>query len=455
MKPVVAVIGRPNVGKSTLFNRVTRTGDALVDDVPGVTRDRHYGDAVWDGVPFALVDTGGFAGQIDDPFAGVIQDQVRQAIDDADAVLVLFDGRAGVSPYDRDMVHLLRGAEKPVFWAVNKIDGPEQEDRLHEFYALGVSPLHPLSSAHRYGMSDLLDALVAALPPDRAPEPAGEEIRLAVVGRPNVGKSSLVNRLLGQERHLVSDRPGTTRDAVDSVLVRNARTYRFVDTAGIRRKGRVRERIEKFSVVKALKSLERCDVALIVLDGSEGVTDQDVSVAGYAHERGCGCVFLVNKWDLVEGGDRAARRIHDELRHAAKFLHFAPALTVSALTGLRVARVFALAEGVFVQYRSRVPTGQVNRLIEEAVERTAPPLHRGRRLRFYYTTQVATGPPTFVLFVNFPDAVHFSYRRYLTNQIREGLGLDKTPLRLIFRQRTGKISFPRRRDPQNRRRRRP
>lgn len=453
MKPVIAVIGRPNVGKSTFFNQVTRTGDALVDDVPGVTRDRHYGDARWNDVPFTLVDTGGFAGQVDDPFAGAIQDQVLQAVDDADVVIVLFDGKQGVSPYDRDMVHLIRGLEKPIFYAVNKIDGPEQEAGLFEFYALGINPIYPISSAHRYGMADLLDDLVRAFP-SPVVEAADAEVRLAVVGRPNVGKSSLVNRLIGKDRHLVSDVPGTTRDAVDSVITSRGKTYRFVDTAGIRRKGKVHQKIEKFSVIKALKSLDRCHVALVVLDASEGVTDQDISVAGYAHDRGCGCVFLINKWDLVEGGDRAARRFHEELRMAAKFLSFAPAMTISARTGLRVNRIFSMVDDVFAQHQFRIATGQLNRLIEAAVERNEPSLHKGRRLKFYYATQVASGPPTFVLFVNYPDAVHFSYGRYLTNQIREGAGLDKTPVRIIFRQRTGKMTFPDRRAGKRRKSRR-
>ena len=432
MKPIVALVGRPNVGKSTLFNRLTRSRDALVDDVPGVTRDRHYGDAEWSGVVFSVVDTGGFAGQPEDTFADAIRRQVFQAIEDADAVVMLMDGKHGLSPFDQDIVNHLRNADKPTFYAVNKIDGPEQEDALTDFYRLGLETLYPLSAEHRYGLGDLLDALVATLP--QSVEPSHEEIRLAVVGRPNVGKSSLINRLTGQERHLVSDIPGTTRDAVDSVITRHGKRYRIVDTAGIRRKGKVSRRIEKFSVLKALRSLDRCDVALILVDAAEGITDQDVNVAGYAFERGCGCLFVINKWDLVEKDQHTAKAYVEQLRQAAKFLGFAPVLTISALTGQRVQRIIQMVNDVYAQYTTRVPTARVNRILEQAMAEKEPALHQGRRIKFYYAAQVSTRPPTFVLFVNHPEAGHFSYRRYLINQIRRAAGLDPTPLRLLLRQ---------------------
>lgn len=438
MKPIVALIGRPNVGKSTFFNCLTRTQDALVDDAPGVTRDRIYGDAVWDEVPFTLVDTGGFAGPTEDRFAAAIRHQVEQAIEHADVIVFLLDGQSGLTPFDADIAHLLRSVAKPVFYAVNKIDTPEREVQLNDFFALGAATLYPVSAAHRYGVNDLMDALVRALPA-AAEEPADqEEIRLAVVGRPNVGKSSLINRILGEERLVVSDVPGTTRDAVDIRFQRRDQSYRIVDTAGIRRKGRVSAKLEKFSVLKALRSMDRCDVALIVLDASEGVTDQDISVAGYAHERGCGCVFVLNKWDLLPKGAQAVRTLTQRLREEAKFLSFAPVVSVSAHTGLRVERIFGPVQTVFRQYATRLGTGQLNRIVEQAVQRNVPPMHRGRRLKFYYATQVSTRPPTVVLFVNYPDAVHFSYRRYLLNQIREAAGLTQAPLRLLFRARTGK-----------------
>ena len=440
MKPIVAIVGRPNVGKSTFFNRVTRTRDALVDDLPGVTRDRHYGSAVWNDVEFSLVDTGGFSDEDTDGFARQIRFQVRQAIEDADVIILLMDGKNGISPFDREILDILRGIDKPVFYAVNKIDGVEQEVNLYDFYGLGIEKLYPVSAEHRYGMTDFLDDLVRCFSGSTG-EPQQDRIGLAVVGRPNVGKSSLINRILGQQRLLVSDIPGTTRDAIDSVCEVNGTPYLLIDTAGIRRKGKVSGKLEKFSVIKALRSLDRCDVALIVIDAQEGITDQDISIAGYAFERGCGCIFLLNKWDAIEKDARTAKRFIEQLRSAAKFLGFAPILTISALTGLRVHRIFPLVEEVYNQYASRLGTGRTNRILARALEKNQPPLHRGRRLKFYYTTQSGSKPPTFVFFVNYPEAVHFSYRRYLANQIRESAGLDKTPIRVIFRQRSGRMAF--------------
>lgn len=440
MKPVVAIIGRPNVGKSTLFNRITRRRDALVDDRPGVTRDRHYGNAVWDDHHFMLVDTGGFISGDDDPFAGPIRFQVEQAVEEADAVLLVLDGKGGVSPFDRDLVGRLREAVQPVFFVVNKIDGPEQEDHLYEFYALGLDTLYPLSAEHGYGVPDFLDELVKALPRSAA-EKDSENIRIAIVGRPNVGKSSLVNRLVGEQRQVVSDVPGTTRDAIDTMCEHDGQAYVLIDTAGIRRKSKVDLKLEKFSIIKALKRLERCDIALVVLDAGEGITEQDIKVAGYAHERGCGTIFILNKWDLVDKKIYTPRKYEEQLRYASKFLGYAPVLTISALSGQRVHKIFPLVNTLYQQYTARIGTGQINRIVTNATTRTEPPLHKGRRLKFYYTTQISQRPPTFVSFVNYPDAVHFSYQRYLLNQIRTETGLDKVPLRLYFRQRSGRIDF--------------
>ncbi len=439
MKPIVAIIGRPNVGKSTFFNRVTRTKDALVDNFPGVTRDRHYGNARWNDIEFTLVDTGGFTEG--DDLAEAIRFQVRQAMADADVIVLLLDGKEGISPFDQDVIAILRTVDKPVFYTVNKIDGAEQEVMLSDFYQLGIDNLYPVSAEHRYGFTDLLDDVVDSLN-GLAGEPTEESdqemIKLAVVGRPNVGKSSLINRVLGEKRLLVSDIPGTTRDAIDSVCKLNGKSYLLVDTAGIRRKGRVSKKLEKFSIVKALRSLDRCDVALIVMDAAEGVTDQDIAIAGYAYERGCGCILLLNKWDLVDKDSKTVKVYYERLRDQAKFLSFAPAMTLSALTGQRVTKVFKLVDEVYDQYQRRIGTGQLNRILEQAIEKHEPSLHRGKRIKFYYATQTSTKPPTIVCFVNYPQAVHFSYQRYLINQLREEAGLNNTPIRLILRQRDGR-----------------
>ncbi len=437
MEHVIAIVGRPNVGKSTLFNRMARNRLALVDDMPGVTRDRLYARTEWNGARFTVVDTGGFTHNDPDAFSARIHDQVRAALEEADAVLMVMDGKAGLSPFDQDLLGLVRPLEKPVFFAVNKVDSPEQEGHAAEFHALGISPVLTVSAEHGYGFSTLMDALTGSFPRDEEAvnREDGDAPRVAVIGRPNAGKSSLINQLLGTERLLVSEEPGTTRDAVDTVCGYGGRRYVFVDTAGIRRRSKVTARLEKFSVVRALKSLSRCDVALVLVDASLGLTDQDTRVAGYAYERGCGTIWVYNKWDLV---DRTRRNPYQEeklLRDAAPFLSFAPFLTLSAKTGQRVGKIFPLIDEVYRQYSLRVNTGVLNRILEDAVTGHEPPLSRGRRVKFYYATQVSAKPPTFVLFVNYPDAVHFSYRRYLANQFRAGTGITKVPVRLVFRER--------------------
>ena len=440
MKPIVALVGRPNVGKSTLFNRITRSKSALVDNFPGVTRDRNYADTAWDDIGFTVVDTGGFADEDEGGFAAQIREQVHQAIDEADVIVLVLDGKGGLSPYDTDLIGLLRGIKKPVFYVVNKVDGEAQEVLLHDFYALGVENLFPVSAEHGYGTPDFLDELVRALPESETGEDA-EQIRVAVVGRPNAGKSSMINHILGEERLVVSEVAGTTRDSINTLVQVDGTSFVFIDTAGIRRKGRVSKKLEKFSIIKALKSLEDCDVALIVLDASEGITEQDMTIAGYAYERGCGCVMVLNKWDLVEKDTRTEKVYTENLKEAAKFMAFAPAVTVSAKTGQRVRRVFGMIKKVYQQYTTRMGTGQLNQIFEKAIQRNEPSLHRGKRLKLYYITQVSTRPPTFVCFVNYPEGVHFSYKRYLTNQLRMGTGLDQTPLRILYRQRTGRIEF--------------
>ncbi len=441
MKPIVAIVGRPNVGKSTLFNRITKKRDALVDGTPGVTRDRHYGDAVWNDREFTLVDTGGYTDVDAEGFAPDIVHQVTAAVKEADAVILVLDGKGGVSPFDQDVVRFLRPSKKPILFAVNKIDGIEHEDRLHEFHRLGVEPLLPVSAEHGYGIHDLMDQLVSELgpaQPSSSLDSAEETVKLAIVGRPNVGKSSLINRLLGEDRLLVGDTPGTTRDAVDSLLRLNDKNYLFIDTAGIRRKSKVDAKLEKFSVIKALKSLDRCHVALVMLDAEEGVTDQDIRIAGYAYERGRAILWVFNKFDLVQKDAKKAKRLTERLRSEARFSSFAPILTVSAKTGYRVKRIFESVDQIHRQYTLRIGTGAVNQILRDAVDRNEPPMHKGKRVRLYYATQISTRPPTFVCFVNYPEGVHFSYQRYLVNRIRDQARLDKTPVRILLRKRTGR-----------------
>ncbi len=444
MKPVVALVGRPNVGKSTLFNRITRTRKALVDDFPGVTRDRHYADAVWNEKEFTLVDTGGFLLSDDDLFASEIRQHVEIAVNEADIVLFVLDGKAGLSPFDRDLADILRRSQKTVFYLINKIENASQTYNIPEFYSLGIDKFYPVSAEHGIGVDELLNQVIDRLPNyefDGSYSDEKREICIAVAGRPNVGKSSLINKLFGEHRLMVSEQAGTTRDSVALTIEHGVTRFKLIDTAGIRRKGKVTEKIEKYSIIKSLQSLDECDVALILIDASEGITDQDITIAGYAQDRGCGAIFLLNKWDIVDSDEKNQKKFMESLRMQAKFLSFAPAMTISALTGLRTHKIFDMIESVYDEYCHRINTGLLNRIIEDAVFRTEPPLHKGKRLKFYYATQVSVKPPTIVCFVNYPDAVHFSYKRYLLNQIREVAELEKTPINLYFRERTGKIDF--------------
>ncbi len=434
MKPVVAIIGRPNVGKSTLFNRLTRSRTALVDNFPGVTRDRMYGDAKWDDTTFTVVDTGGFPEFETQDFAPLVRFQVEQAMEAADAILMLLDGRQGLTPADTDLVQRLRESKKAVFYCVNKIDGPRNESFLSDFFALGIDHFYALSAEHGYGLHTLMDALTEKFPA-AAPETKIHQIRLAVVGRPNVGKSSLINRLLGDNRLVVSDEPGTTRDAIDTVCKVDSQEYLLIDTAGIRRKKSVQQKLEIFSILKALKSLNRCHIAILMMDASAGITDQDVRIAGYITERRRACMVLLNKWDLVEKDSITAKRYIDQAKDRLKFIPFVPIWTVSALKGQRIFRIFDHVQTLYEQYTTRISTGKLNRIVGDIVFQNEPSMHRGKRIKLYYTTQTYTAPPTFVCFANYPESIHFSYKRYMINQLREKLGLDKTPLRLIFRKR--------------------
>jgi GTP-binding protein len=442
MKPVVALLGRPNVGKSTLFNRIIRSRRALVDDFPGVTRDRHYADALWDDVEFTVIDTGGFLSSDDDYFASQIKDQLTAAADQADVLIFIMDGRSGLSPYDRELADFLRRMSKPVFYLINKIENYKQHDELSEFYSLGIDHFYKISAEHGIGVGDFLDDLVEALPEYEHKEDDEDSlIKIAIVGRPNVGKSSLANRLFGEQRVVVNEKAGTTRDAIELSVEHKGRQFILVDTAGIRRKGKVTRKIEKFSILKSLKSLDECDVALILIDSDEGITDQDITIAGYAEDRGCGAMFLLNKWDLLDKERKSIKKYMEELRYKSKFLSYAPAMTISALTGQRCHKILDEVVKIYKEYCHRINTGVLNRIIEDAVYREEPSLHKGKRLKFFYSTQVATKPPCFVCFVNFSKAVHFSYKRYLTNQLRQMIPLKLTPIKLYFREKTGKIKF--------------
>ena len=431
---LVALIGRPNVGKSTLFNRMTRRRDAIVDPTPGVTRDRHYAQVTLEEKAFTLVDTGGIEDE-DDTITNHIRRQAMMAVDEADIILFVMDGREGLTPSDFEIVALLRRTEKHVFYIVNKIDSPAMEiDLLSPFWELGVEKLWALSADHKFGYVTLMEGLEQQLPD--APEldlPEGT-VRLSFLGRPNVGKSSMINAIMGQERMVVSEIPGTTRDSVDTMLTHGKHNYLLIDTAGIRRKGKTTDKLEKFSILKALGSLTRCDIALVLIDAGEGITEQDTKVLGYTQDHGRACIILVNKWDLLKGDTTRQKQLMEEIAMATTFMSFAPVLKVSALTGQGIKRIFPEIGRVYRQFNERFPTSALNKLLEDAVARHNPPYHHGRRLKFFYTAQIKTAPPTFAIIANSPKGVHFSYQRYLVNHFRESLGLDSVPVRVLLRE---------------------
>jgi len=445
---IVALVGRPNVGKSSIFNRVTRQTKAIIDSAPGVTRDRHFERVAFADREFILVDTGGIEYDLtgvrqDDPevrISALIREQSWQAVNDADLIVLVLDGKEGLTRDDYELTAQLRKTEKPLFFLVNKIDDPVREqDRLTPFYDLGVPRLWPVSAAHGLGMDDFLEELVGHIEPSTpAEEATGDHIRLAFIGRPNVGKSSLINRLLGEERMVVSDIPGTTRDSVDTMLDRGGRHYLLIDTAGIRRKGKVEGKVEKFSVMRALRSMEECDIALILIDAVEGITEQDTKVIGYSVERGRACLVVMNKWDMVKNDVKRQKWLLNEIEMATRFIGYAPVVTLSALTGQGVNKIFGVIDKVYKQFSATVTTGRLNRVLQKAVESHPPALHQGKRLKFYYTTQVSTKPPTFLVYVNYPKGVHFSYYRYLVNQFRTELKLDHTSLTIILKERQRK-----------------
>ncbi len=439
MKPLVAIVGRPNVGKSMLFNKLCGQRLSIVEDTPGVTRDRLYASCEWLGRTFDIVDTGGIEPSADSEILAFMREQAEIAIQNATVILFLCDIKTGLTASDQEVANMLLRSGKPVVLAVNKMDqvGHTNPD-IYEFYNLGLGDPVPVSAVHGHGTGDLLDACLEYFPPEEDAPEEDDTIQVAVIGKPNVGKSSLVNRILGEQRVIVSDMAGTTRDAVDSFFANEKGKYCFIDTAGMRKKSKVDDRIEKFSVLRATMAIERCDVCLILIDAQEGVTEQDTKVAGLAHEAGKACVIVVNKWDAVEKDGKTMDKMRQDVRRDLSYMTYAPILFISALTGQRVDRLFDLINFVRDQASMRITTGMLNSVLADATARVQPPTDKGRRLKLYYMTQVGIRPPHFVIFCNDAKLFHFSYQRYLENQIRSTFGLEGTPVRLTIRQKGDK-----------------
>ena len=435
-RPVVAIVGRPNVGKSTLFNKLVGARLSIVDDKPGVTRDRIYGDCEWLGHRFLLVDTGGIEPRADDVILSQMRAQANIAIATADVIVLVTDLRSGVVATDQDVANMLQKSGKPVILCVNKCDSVGAPDpEFYEFYNLGMGDPIAVSAVHGHGTGDLLDAVIAYFPPESEEEEEDDTIKVAVIGKPNVGKSSLINRISGQERAIVSDIAGTTRDATDTRIENQYGKFTFIDTAGIRRKSKVTDAIEKYSIIRARTAVERANVCVIMIDATEGFTEQDSKVAGIALDQGKGCIVVVNKWDAVEKDGNTMREYKEKLAVDFAFMKFAPFVFISAKTGQRVDRLFEQIAYVYAQSTMRISTGKLNEILGAATAREQPPTDKGKRLKIYYMTQASVCPPTFVFFVNNAQLFHFSYQRYLENQIREVFGLEGTPVRFIIRER--------------------
>lgn len=431
-KPTVAIVGRPNVGKSTIFNRIVGSRAAIVEDMPGVTRDRLYGNGTWLNYEFHVIDTGGIEIS-DEPLLTEMRAQAEIAMDESDVILFLVDGKTGLTDADEQVADLLRRSKKPVVLGVNKIDNYTRRNEIYEFYSLGLGDPQGVSGAHGTGLGDLLDKVVANFPPQDDDETDDGAIRFALIGRPNVGKSSLVNQILGRERVIVSDIAGTTRDAIDTPFSRDGQDYIIVDTAGIRRRGKVYEKTEKYSVLRAQRSIEEADVILFLINGAEGILEQDKKIAGYAHEAGRAIVIVVNKWDAVQKETRTMDQFTKKIRENFQFISYAPIVYLSALTGSRTNQLLPGIQQVAENHSLRIQTSLLNDCIMDAVAMTPPPSDKGKRLKIFYVTQVAVKPPAFVLFVNDPELMHFSYVRYLENRIRETFGFIGTPIKLITR----------------------
>lgn len=436
---IVAVVGRPNVGKSSLFNKIVNQRLSIVEDTPGVTRDRIYCDTEWNGVKFTLVDTGGIEPRSDDVILSQMRAQAQVAIDKADVVIMVVDIQSGMTSTDADVAQMLLKANKKVVLCVNKVDRPGAEPpEIYEFYNLGLGDPFGVSAVHGLGIGDLLDEVVRELK-DAPEEPEYEgAVKVALIGKPNVGKSSLVNYMLGENRMLVSDIPGTTRDAVDSVKENKYGKFVFIDTAGLRKKSKVSENIERYSVVRSYMAVDRADVVLIMIDANEGVTEQDTKIAGFAHDRGKASVIVVNKWDIVEKDDKTMNRIREKVVEDLKYMSYAPVVFISAKTGQRVEKLYELINYVHEQHGRRVSTGVLNDVLADATMKVQPPTDKGKRLKIFYITQPSTNPPTFVAFCNDAELFHFSYQRYLENQIRQTFGLEGTPIRFIVREKNEK-----------------
>lgn len=440
-KPIVAVVGRPNVGKSTLFNALAGARISIVKDTPGITRDRIYADVSWLNYNFTLIDTGGIEPDSKDVILSQMREQAQIAIDTADVILFMVDVKQGLVDADSKVADMLRRSHKPVVLVVNKVDSFEKMMAdVYEFYNLGIGEPHAISAANQMGIGDLLDEVAALFPEQTGDDEEDDRPRIAIVGKPNVGKSSIINKLIGENRLVVSDIAGTTRDAVDTSVKYNKKEYVFIDTAGLRRKNKIKEELERYMIVRTVSAVERADVVVLVIDGTEGVTEQDAKIAGIAHERGKGVIIAVNKWDAVEKNDKTIYRFTEKIRNTLAYMPYAELIFISAKTGQRLNKLYETIDMVIENHSLRVATGVLNEIMTEAVALQQPPSDKGKRLRLYYMTQVSVKPPTFVIFVNDKELMHFSYQRYIENKIRESFGFKGTPLHFIIRERKDKDS---------------